>query len=106
MLAMGADPEAVRRFGRWRSDCWRQYAYDTREAMRGVSTKMGTANYTLEHASLDFLAARREVNRQRLQGRPVLQRQEDAKIEAEEALVRARAFSVRRPTVKPRRLGL
>jgi hypothetical protein len=103
LLASNMDSESVRRFGRWRSDCWRQYAYDTREAMRGVSTRLAATDYSLEHASLDFLAARREVNRTRLEHRPNLRRQEEDKISAAEAKVRRRARTVARPKPMPPR---
>ena len=55
--------EKIKKMGRWRSDCWRQYAYDTRESMRGVAVTMATTAYTLAHASLDFLAARKAVSK-------------------------------------------
>ena len=61
MLACGYSEEYIRRQGRWQSYCWRQYAYDNREQMAGVSTAMATSDYTVMSAGQDFVHRRRGV---------------------------------------------
>jgi hypothetical protein len=62
---------------------------------------LATADYTLEHASLDFLTARREENERQLRGKPSLQRKEDAKIAAEVQTVQRRAQAKPARPTKP-----
>jgi hypothetical protein len=59
MLACGFTEEDIRRQGRWHSFCWRRYAYDSRERMRGVSEAMAASSYTVMEAGQDFLHRRR-----------------------------------------------
>ena len=47
MLAEGYSEEDIRRQGRWHSYCWRRYAYDSRERMRGVARAMSNSTYTV-----------------------------------------------------------
>jgi hypothetical protein len=59
MLACGYSEEYIRRQGRWHSFCWRRYAYDSRDQMRGVAKAMAGSGYTVMEAAQDFLARRR-----------------------------------------------
>lgn len=59
MLACGYSEEYIRRQGRWHSFCWRRYAYDSRDQMRGVAKAMAGSAYTVMEAAQDFLARRR-----------------------------------------------
>lgn len=54
--------EDVRKFGRWKSDCWRRYVYSERSRVRGLSSAMATANYTLEMSARDFANAMSTVH--------------------------------------------
>ena len=54
LVGQGVDPEDVRRFGRWKSDCWRRYVYAERSRCKGLSRAMATANITLEMTARDF----------------------------------------------------
>ena len=51
------DYEDIRRFGRWKSDCWRRYIYSARGRCKGMSASMATANFTLEMSAHDFANA-------------------------------------------------
>ena len=51
------DYEDIRRFGRWKSDCWRRYVYSERSRCKGMSTAMARANFTLEMSARDFANA-------------------------------------------------
>ena len=62
MLACGFSEEDIRRLGRWQSFCWRRYAHNTREKMRGVSAAMARSTYTVMTAGQDFLARGRECD--------------------------------------------
>ena len=59
MLAEGFSEEDIRRQGRWHSYCWRRYAYDSRERMKGVAAAMANSTYTVMAAGQDFVARRR-----------------------------------------------
>ena len=67
LLHAGATPDQVRRFGRWKSDCWQQYTWNTRGMLAGLSALIARSSYTLEQSTADFLAHRRAA------GRPVNQ---------------------------------
>jgi len=60
MLACGFSEEDIRRLGRWQSFCWRRYAHNTREKMKGVSSAMARSTYTVMTAGQGFSARRRE----------------------------------------------
>ena len=60
MLACGFSEEDIRRLGRWQSFCWRRYAHNTGEKMKGVSSAVARSTYTVMTAGQDFLARRRE----------------------------------------------
>ena len=51
------DYEDIRRFGRWKSDCWRRYVYSERSRCKGFAFSMAAANYTLEMSARDFANA-------------------------------------------------
>jgi site-specific recombinase XerD len=55
MVNEGVAVETVRRHGRWMSiDMWRRYAHTTNDLMKGVSSVMARAKYTVAQASRDF----------------------------------------------------
>ena len=64
LIHSGASPEAVRRFGRWKSDTWQQYSWSTRGLLSGLSTLMAKSEYTLEMSTQQFMAARRTAGRE------------------------------------------
>jgi len=41
LFGAGVSFEEVRRFGRWASDCWRRYVYESRESTRDFACKIG-----------------------------------------------------------------
>ena len=49
--------DEVRRFGRWRSDCWRRYVYAAREVVRGLSAAMSRVRVGVEGTARDFYAS-------------------------------------------------
>ena len=53
----GVDHEEVRRFGRWASDCWRRYVYESRESTKYFARKMATSVCTMQMLMSDYLAA-------------------------------------------------
>ena len=55
--ASGCDYEDIRRFGRWKSDCWRRYIYSERCRCKGMAATMARANFTLEMSARDFANA-------------------------------------------------
>ena len=63
LIHSGASPEAVRRFGRWKSDTWQQYSWSTRGLLSGLSKLMAKSEYTLEMSTQQYLAARRTAGR-------------------------------------------
>ena len=57
LFGAGVPFEEVRRFGRWASDCWRRYVYESRESTRGFAKKMANSPYTMQMSAADYLAA-------------------------------------------------
>ena len=55
--AAGWTDEAIRRFGRWQSDCWRRYVYSNRAESCGVAQAMADARYELQPSAANFRAA-------------------------------------------------
>ena len=61
LIANGVDPDVVRRFGRWLSDAFLRYTFNTSMHTSGLSKGMARTTYTLEQSSADFLATRRNM---------------------------------------------
>lgn len=57
LFCSGVSHEEVRRFGRWASDCWRRYVYESRESTREFARKMAGSTYTMQMSMRDYLAA-------------------------------------------------
>ena len=57
LFGAGVPFEEVRRFGRWASDCWRRYVYESRESTRDFACKMAKSPYTMQMSAADYLAA-------------------------------------------------
>ena len=53
---VGGDDE-VRRFGRWKSDCWRRYVYSARSAVRGLAAAMSRVHVATDATAREFRAA-------------------------------------------------
>jgi hypothetical protein len=49
--------DEVRRFGRWKSDCWRRYVYSARGAVSGLAAAMSRVHVTPEATAREFRAA-------------------------------------------------
>ena len=43
--------DEIRRFGRWRSDCWRRYVYAARNACRAFASLMSRVGIKTEYAT-------------------------------------------------------
>jgi hypothetical protein len=56
--AAGQTDEAIRRFGRWLSDCWRRYVYSNRHEVCDLSSQMARAHVAVQFSANDF---KREV---------------------------------------------
>ena len=48
--------DEIRRFGRWKSDCWRRYVYSARECVRGLAAAMSRVHVVPEDAAQRILA--------------------------------------------------
>ena len=46
--------DEIRRFGRWKSDCWRRYVYSAREAVAGLAAAMSRVHVTPEATAREF----------------------------------------------------
>ena len=57
LFCAGVDHEEVRRFGRWASDCWHRYVYESRESTKDFARKMATSVCTMQMLMSDYLAA-------------------------------------------------
>ena len=55
------DYEDIRRFGRWKSDCWRRYVYSARGRAKPLAAAMAMANITLEMSARDYANAASEA---------------------------------------------
>ena len=49
--------DEIRRFGRWKSDCWRRYVYAARSAVRGLAAAMSRVRVATEATASAFRAA-------------------------------------------------
>ena len=49
--------DEVRRFGRWKSDCWRRYVYSARGAVSGLAAAMSRVHVTPKATAREFRAA-------------------------------------------------
>ena len=54
LFGAGLAFEEVRRFGRWASDCWRWYVYESRESTHDFASKMAESPCTMHSARNDF----------------------------------------------------
>ena len=48
--------DEIRRFGRWRSDCWRRYVYATRSSVSGLAAAMSRVHVATESTASAFRA--------------------------------------------------
>ena len=49
--------DEVRRFGRWKSDCWRRYVYAARNAVVGLAAAMSRVAVRVKATAREFHAA-------------------------------------------------